>query len=69
MVFDLDGTLIESEQIWRDVRREFVVANGGHWKPDAAAAMIGISSGIGTPRLPRRSRAKMPRYVKLSTNS
>lgn len=42
VVFDLDGTLIESEQIWRDVRHEFVVANGGHWKPDAAAAMIGM---------------------------
>jgi HAD superfamily hydrolase (TIGR01509 family) len=41
-VFDLDGTLIESEQIWRDVRREFVVANGGQWKSDAAAAMIGM---------------------------
>ncbi len=42
VVFDLDGTLIESEQIWRDVRHAFVVANGGHWKPDAAAAMIGM---------------------------
>jgi HAD superfamily hydrolase (TIGR01509 family) len=42
VVFDLDGTLIESEQIWRDVRHEFVVANGGHWKPEAAAAMIGM---------------------------
>jgi beta-phosphoglucomutase-like phosphatase (HAD superfamily) len=29
VVFDLDGTLIESEQIWRDVRHEFVIANGG----------------------------------------
>lgn len=41
-MFDLDGTLIESEQIWRNVRHEFVVANGGYWKPDAAAAMIGM---------------------------
>jgi HAD superfamily hydrolase (TIGR01509 family) len=42
VVFDLDGTLIESEQIWRDVRHAFVVANGGHWKSDAATAMIGM---------------------------
>jgi HAD superfamily hydrolase (TIGR01509 family) len=42
VVFDLDGTLIESEEIWRDVRHEFVVSNGGRWKPDAAAAMIGM---------------------------
>src|SRR4030095_6363498 len=36
---------------------------------NTAAAMIGISSGIGTPRLPSKSTAKTPRYVKLSTNS
>jgi HAD superfamily hydrolase (TIGR01509 family) len=42
VIFDLDGTLIESEQIWGDVRQEFVVANGGHWKPDAQSAMIGL---------------------------
>ena len=31
--------------------------------------MIGISSGIGTPRLPSKSTANTPMYVKLSTNS
>src|SRR6266850_3438880 len=31
--------------------------------------MIGISSGIGTPKLPSKRTAKTPRYVKLSTNS
>src|SRR2546427_4103500 len=36
---------------------------------NTAAAMIGISSGIGTPRLPSKSTAKTPRYVKVSTNS
>ena len=42
VVFDLDGTLIESEQIWRDVRRDFVMEHGGHWKEDAQTAMIGM---------------------------
>ncbi len=42
VVFDLDGTLIESEQVWGDVRHEFVVANGGHWRSDAQATMIGM---------------------------
>ncbi|MGB8965452.1 MAG: HAD family phosphatase [Candidatus Cybelea sp.] len=41
-VFDLDGTLIESEQIWRDVRHEFVIANGGRWPASTEAAMIGM---------------------------
>ncbi|MBV8196506.1 MAG: HAD-IA family hydrolase [Candidatus Eremiobacteraeota bacterium] len=34
--------MVESEQIWRDVRHEFVTANGGRWRADAAAAMIGM---------------------------
>ncbi|MBV8373870.1 MAG: HAD-IA family hydrolase [Candidatus Eremiobacteraeota bacterium] len=34
--------MVESEQIWRDVRRGFVTANGGRWRADAAAAMIGM---------------------------
>ncbi len=42
VIFDLDGTLIESEQIWRDVRHAFVVANGGRWPAGARAAMIGM---------------------------
>lgn len=42
VVFDLDGTLIESEQIWRDVRRDFVMEHGGRWKEDAQTAMIGM---------------------------
>jgi HAD superfamily hydrolase (TIGR01509 family) len=42
VVFDLDGTLIESEHIWRDVRREFVLAHGGRWHAGAQAAMMGL---------------------------
>lgn len=42
IVFDLDGTLIESEQIWRDVRREYVVECGGRWRDDAQRAMMGM---------------------------
>jgi HAD superfamily hydrolase (TIGR01509 family) len=42
VVFDLDGTLIDSEQIWRDVRRDFVTANGGRWHSGAQAAMMGM---------------------------
>jgi beta-phosphoglucomutase-like phosphatase (HAD superfamily) len=45
VIFDLDGTLVETEQIWRDVRREFVTAQGGRWNAGAAAAMIGMRTG------------------------
>lgn len=42
VVFDLDGTLIESEQIWAEVRRAFVVEYGGRWHDGAQAAMMGM---------------------------
>jgi HAD superfamily hydrolase (TIGR01509 family) len=42
VIFDLDGTLIESEQVWRDVRREFVNAHGGRWHDGAQSTMIGM---------------------------
>lgn len=42
IIFDLDGTLIESEQIWEQVRHEFVVMHGGHWRAGAQADMIGM---------------------------
>lgn len=42
VIFDLDGTLIESEQIWRDVRRNFVLEHGGRWRDGAQDAMIGM---------------------------
>jgi HAD superfamily hydrolase (TIGR01509 family) len=42
VVFDLDGTLIESEGVWSDVRRDFVETQGGRWHDSAQAAMIGM---------------------------
>jgi beta-phosphoglucomutase-like phosphatase (HAD superfamily) len=42
VIFDLDGTLVETEQIWRDVRHQFVMTHGGRWSASAAAAMIGM---------------------------
>lgn len=42
IIFDLDGTLVETEQIWRDVRRDFVVTHGGRWRAGAQATMIGM---------------------------
>lgn len=44
VVFDLDGVLIDSEQLWDEVRREVVVEEGGHWRGDATGAMQGMSS-------------------------
>jgi HAD superfamily hydrolase (TIGR01509 family) len=42
VVFDLDGTLIESEEIWRDVRRDFTIEQGGRWHDRAQTTMMGM---------------------------
>ena len=44
VVFDLDGVLVDSEPVWEEVRREVVVAHGGHWPPDAQDRMMGMST-------------------------
>jgi HAD superfamily hydrolase (TIGR01509 family) len=44
IVFDLDGVLIDSEARWDEARRAVVADTGGHWRPDATTAMIGMSA-------------------------
>ena len=44
VAFDLDGVLIDSEQVWDEVRREYVPEHGGRWREDATRAMMGMSS-------------------------
>ena len=44
VVFDLDGVLVDSEQLWDRARRDLVHDRGGTWTPDATRAMMGMSS-------------------------
>jgi HAD superfamily hydrolase (TIGR01509 family) len=44
VVFDLDGVLIESEQVWDAAREELVRERGGTWNDDATTDMMGMSS-------------------------
>ena len=44
VIFDLDGVLVDSEQLWNRAKEEYVRAMGGHWREDAPEAMIGMSS-------------------------
>jgi HAD superfamily hydrolase (TIGR01509 family) len=44
VIFDLDGVLIDSEQLWNEAKEAFVNARGGQWRDDAPGAMIGMSS-------------------------
>ena len=44
VVFDLDGVLVDSERLWDQSRREVATVHNGHWRADATAAMLGMSS-------------------------
>ena len=44
VVFDMDGVLIESEEVWDEVRAAYVRARGGRYDDEAQRAMMGMSS-------------------------
>jgi HAD superfamily hydrolase (TIGR01509 family) len=44
VVFDLDGVLIDSEPEWEQVRRQFVLENGGRWPEEAQSRLMGMST-------------------------
>lgn len=44
VVFDLDGVLIESEEIWDEVREAYVRGRGGRYDDEIQRAMMGMSS-------------------------
>ena len=44
VIFDLDGVLIETEQIWDEVREAFVRERGGRWTDRAQRDMMGMSA-------------------------
>ena len=49
VIFDLDGLLLESEQVWNASKRRLTDERGGRWRDEAQNAMLGMSS-------PERSR-------------
>jgi HAD superfamily hydrolase (TIGR01509 family) len=44
VVFDLDGVLIDSEQVWDAAREQLVRERGGRWHEGAQRDMMGMSS-------------------------
>jgi HAD superfamily hydrolase (TIGR01509 family) len=44
VIFDLDGVLLDSEQLWNRAKAEIVEQTGGRWREDAPRAMMGMSS-------------------------
>ena len=44
VVFDLDGVLLDTEELWNEARRQISGERGGRWRDDAQRAMMGMSS-------------------------
>jgi HAD superfamily hydrolase (TIGR01509 family) len=44
VVFDMDGVLLDSEQLWDEVRENLARERGGRWHDHAQADMMGMSS-------------------------
>ena len=61
VVFDLDGLLLDTEQVWDDVREGLVRERGGRWHDRAQADMMGMSSTEWSQLPARRARASPSR--------
>ena len=68
VVFDMDGVIVDSEQVWDDVREQLAMERGGRWHDGAQAAMMGMSSPewsaymhdeIGLPESPAEINAEV----------
>jgi HAD superfamily hydrolase (TIGR01509 family) len=44
VIFDLDGVLVDSEQVWDAARKQVVAEHGGTWREGAERDMLGMSS-------------------------
>lgn len=55
VLWDMDGTLMDSEPYWLDAEKELVLEHGGIWHPSMAEEMIGMPLSVSAEQL--RSRA------------
>ncbi len=72
VVFDLDGVILETEEVWDEVRGRYVVERGGRYDEAAQRAMMGMSSPewsrylaeeLGVPRTPEEISGDIVRLM------
>ncbi|MBD0338656.1 MAG: HAD family phosphatase [Thermoleophilia bacterium] len=72
VVFDLDGVLVQTEELWDEVREQFARERGGRYDAEAQRAMMGMSSlewsrfmneELGVPEPPERISAEVVRRM------
>ena len=72
VVFDMDGVIVDSEQVWDDVREAFTREVGGTYTESATRDMMGMSSvewsrymrdALGVPGTPEEINAEVVRRM------
>jgi HAD superfamily hydrolase (TIGR01509 family) len=72
VVFDLDGVIVSTEEVWDGVREDLVRERGGRWAPDAHTTMMGMSTpewtgymhhDLGVPMPPAAIAAEVERRL------
>jgi HAD superfamily hydrolase (TIGR01509 family) len=72
VVFDLDGVLLDSEQVWDEGREQLAKERGGRWHARAQTEMMGMSSvewsrymhdELGVPGTPEEISAEVVRRL------
>jgi HAD superfamily hydrolase (TIGR01509 family) len=72
VVFDLDGVILQTEEVWDEVRGRYVVEHGGRYDEAAQRAMMGMSAPewsryladeLGVPGTPEQISADVVRLM------
>jgi HAD superfamily hydrolase (TIGR01509 family) len=72
LVFDLDGVILETEEVWDEVRGRYVAEHGGRYDEEAQRAMMGMSAPewsryladeLGVPGTPQEISADIVRLM------
>ncbi|HST26610.1 MAG TPA: HAD family phosphatase [Gaiellaceae bacterium] len=72
VVFDLDGVILQTEEVWDEVRGRYVVERGGRYDEAAQRAMMGMSApewsrflaeDLGVPGTPEEISADVVRLM------
>jgi HAD superfamily hydrolase (TIGR01509 family) len=75
VVFDLDGVILQTEEVWDEVRGRYVVEQGGRYDEEAQRAMMGMSAPewsryladeLGVPGTPEETSADVVRLMEAS---
>jgi HAD superfamily hydrolase (TIGR01509 family) len=72
VVFDLDGVIVSTEEVWDRVREDLARERGGRWAPEAHTTMMGMSTpewtaymhdDLGVPMSPEAIAAEVERRL------